>query len=106
MARCRMRTDAYEATKMAASPWKAEGSATPAMNIITNARSRTTRNMRDCSSSALAAQTNADHAHHTSASNSNERPTDGQVRSRLIVVDTCVTAKTKTRSQSNSTGLV
>src|SRR5947209_4715075 len=104
--RCRKRTAAYDATKTAASLWKASGSDTPARNIITSATSRTTRKRRASSSSALAAHTNADQAHHTSASNNNERPTDGQVRSRLIVVDTCVTAKTNTRSHSSSRELV
>src|SRR3954449_5486667 len=106
MPRCRKRTAAYDATKAAASPRKADGSTTPARNIITNATRSTTRNRRESSSSALAAQTNADQAHQTNASNNNERPTVGQARSSLIVVETCVTAKTKTRSHSNSTGLV
>ena len=57
-------------------------------------------------SCAFAAHTNADHAHHTSASTSIERPRPAHVRSLASSVVTWVTAKTNTRSHSSSTGLV
>jgi len=62
--------------------------------------------VRDAVSCAFAAQTKADHAHQISASASSERPSPAQERSRDSSVVTCVIAKTKTRSQRSSTGLV
>ena len=55
---------------------------------------------------ALAAHTNADQAHHTSASTSIERPNPAQLRSRDSKEETWVIANTNTRSQSSSTGVV
>ena len=57
-------------------------------------------------SCAFAAQTKADHAHHTSARTSIERPSPAHVRSLASSSVTWVTAKTNTRSHSSSTGLV
>src|SRR5881275_3063211 len=55
---------------------------------------------------ALAAHTNADQDHHTSAKTSIERPKPAQVKSRESNVVTWVTANTNTRSQRSSTGVV
>ena len=68
--------------------------------------SRHARSIRDCSSCALAAHTNADHAHHTRARTSIASPNRAQLVSCASSVVTWVTAKTKTRSHSNSTGVV
>src|SRR5205823_6530161 len=57
-------------------------------------------------SCAFVAQTKADHAHHTSASTSIARPNPAQVRSWYSSVETWVMAKTNTRSQNSSTGVV
>src|SRR4029078_7213664 len=53
---------------------------------------------------AFAAHTNADHAHQISASTNSPSPAPSHVRWCEMSDVTCVTAKTKTRSQSSSTG--
>ena len=70
------------------------------------ATSSTARKMRASGSCAFVAQTNADHAHQTSARTSIARPKPAQSRSRRSNVVTCVTAKTKTRSHRSSIGVV
>jgi hypothetical protein len=52
------------------------------MKMNTIPSSETPRNTRDCSCSAFAAQTKADHAHHTSASTSIPWPKPGHDKSR------------------------
>src|SRR3954447_10592654 len=87
---------------MASSP-KACGtaSATTKVRIIaTNSSARTWDARGSC---AFVTHTNADHAHHTSASTSMARPKPAQVRSCTRRVETWVTANTKTRSQNSST---
>ena len=80
--------------------------ARPVTKMRTIASSSDPRRTGESLSCALAAHTNADHAHHTSASTSIERPNPAQVSECASSAVTCVTAKTKTRSQRSSTGLV
>src|ERR1700733_440064 len=75
------------------------------MKIAIEDTSRQARSVGEPATCAFAAHTNADHAHHTSASTSIARPNPRQVRSRHSSVVTCVIANTNTRSHSSSTGL-
>src|SRR5690348_2465458 len=76
------------------------------MKITAVENSRQTRTVPDAAVCAFAAHTNADQAHHTSASTSIERANHPQVRSRDSSEETSVTANTNTRSHSSSTGVV
>src|SRR5690242_20327187 len=76
------------------------------MKITAVEISRQARTVPDVAVWALAAHTNADQAHHTSASTSIDRANHPQVRSCDINDETSVTANTNTRSQSSSTGVV
>lgn len=74
------------------------------MKIEMLAARRQNRRIGEPAVCALAAQTHADHAHHTSASTSIDRPKPAQVRSRHRSVVTWVIANTNTRSHRSSTG--
>src|SRR3979490_2741657 len=76
------------------------------MKMRTIASRSASRSVGAAVSCAFAAHTNADHAHQTRARTSIERPKPAHVRSWASSAVTCVTAKTKTRSQRSSTGLV
>src|SRR5690242_12246373 len=76
------------------------------MKITAVEMSRQTRTVPDVAVWAFAAHTNADQAHQTSASTSIERANQPHVRSCDSSDETSVTAKTKTRSHSSSTGVV
>src|SRR4051812_13624971 len=100
------RTSAYETAKVVASLPKAWGRVRPVMKIETSARTRAARKVVLAGSVAFAAQTNADHAHQIRASSNRPCPSPSQLSSSEMSDVTCVTAKTKTRSQRSSTGAV
>ncbi len=74
------------------------------MKMSTVESSSTTRSTGESPASALAAHTNADHAHHTSASTSIASPNRVHPTSSNSSVVTCVIANTNTRSHRSSTG--
>jgi hypothetical protein len=104
--RCRNRTTAYATTNRVESAPNACGSASPARKMNTVASSMFKRSARELVGCALAAQTNADHAHQMSASASIDSPNLVQLGRLASSVVTCVIANANTRSHSISIGVV
>src|SRR5437764_3479578 len=96
----------YVTANRVASVPNACGSARPVRRINREASSKTPRSTAASGSWALVAHTNADHAHHTSARTSIERPKPVQDRLDPSRVVTWVTANTNTRSHRSSTAPV
>src|SRR4051812_38639373 len=99
------RTAAYETANTVSSLPNACGTASPVMKMEIIEISRAARSASPSGSAALAAHTNADHAHQISASTSSPRPAPRQLSSCVISAVTWVTANTKTRSRGARPGL-